>query len=58
MTKNIQHEATFNFQTIPTPNFEPGTNGPSLHNQKKWNFVPTDLESVAKLISKCNLSMH
>ena len=58
MTKNIQHDATFNFQKISTPNFDPHTNAPSLHNQKNRNFVPTGLESVAELISKRNLSMH
>ena len=52
MTKNIQHDATFNFQKISTPNFDPHTNGPSLHIQKNWNFVPRGLEGVAELISK------
>ena len=52
MTKNIQHDVTFNFQKISTPNFDPYTNAPSLHNKKIRIFIPTGLESVAKLISK------
>ena len=58
MTKNIQHDATFNFQKISTPNFDPHTNGPSLHIQKNWNFVPKGLGSVAELISNRILSTH
>ena len=52
MTKNIQHDATFNFQKISTPNFDPYTNAPSLHNEKNQYSIATGLESVAKLISK------
>ena len=47
MTKNIQHDATFNFQKISTPNFDPQYEWPLPTQQKNWNFVPTGLESVA-----------
>ena len=52
MTKNIQHDATFNFKKTSTTKFRPPYDSPFNTQRKKSVFFSYGLESVAKLISK------